>query len=680
MSRSPGPSTDARAIRAPVDEFRAAMGLLFAGLDRRMARRLVGATVLALASGALVGLAPVALKELIDAASRGAAGPGGSMALAGLGLAYLLSLATARLIAEFRPFLIGAVEQQLYARLRLRYFGHVLDLPLSFHLSRQTGVLGHHLQQAVTGYQVILSCLLNGLVPVLVEAVTVAVVLISLGQPALALNFSVTAVALWLVLGRHMTPLRSCARSVTDATAEAHGLLADSLVNYEPIKCFGAERPALDRFRGLCALLERRWQDLQSRRLKMGAAATAIFTLSVASSLGLAIHGVSRGTLSVGGFVLAMLYMVQIIRPLELLSSAARDMSQGLAFVRPLLVTLGVPAPHAAHAAHAAHAVHTAHVNQERLGLERSNPDAERGESKGCKSGAPARPGAGVAVSFRGVRLSFDGGTPVLHDLDLDIPAGRSLAIVGASGGGKSSLVRLLLRLCEPDGGRIALDGVGIDALPVTELRSMIAVVLQDLALLNSTIGANIALGMEDATPASIAEAARLAGLHDFVATLPAGYDTPIGERGLKLSGGERQRIAIARAILRNPRLYVFDEATSMLDPLTERAIMRRIKALSNGRTVLIIAHRLAAIRQADEIAVLAGGRIVERGVHAGLLAHGGVYAGLWREQQSGLTAQAKDEQLSRFSNDATPGGRRQHAMPVDRAHDSIRPSHSPPP
>ncbi len=220
----------------------------------------------------------------------------------------------------------------------------------------------------------------------------------------------------------------------------------------------------------------------------------------------------------------------------------------------------------------------------------------------------------------------------MLLDLNLDIPAGRSLALVGASGGGKSSLVRLLLRLCEPDEGCIRLDGVRIDALPIQQLRAMIAVVPQDLALLNSTIGANISLGMESATASSIAQAARLAGLHDFIATLPCGYDTVIGERGLKLSGGERQRIAIARAILRDPRLYVFDEATSMLDPLTEEAIMRRIKALSKGRTVLLIAHRLAAARHADEIAVLNGGRIAERGDHATLLARGRVYASMWRD------------------------------------------------
>ncbi|MCU7376172.1 ATP-binding cassette domain-containing protein [Paucibacter sp. O1-1] len=221
----------------------------------------------------------------------------------------------------------------------------------------------------------------------------------------------------------------------------------------------------------------------------------------------------------------------------------------------------------------------------------------------------------------------------MLRDFSLDVSPGKSLAIVGASGCGKSSLVRLLLRLHEPDAGAITLAGTRIDAIPVDELRSMIAVVPQDLALLNGTIRANIALGMGSATRASIADAARLAKLHDFVAALPNGYETVIGERGLKLSGGERQRIAIARAILRRPRLFILDEATSMLDAHTEQEIMQNLLALSQGHTLILIAHRLATIRHADEIAVLAGGGVVERGDHATLMALGGTYAAMWQHQ-----------------------------------------------
>jgi ATP-binding cassette subfamily B protein len=235
------------------------------------------------------------------------------------------------------------------------------------------------------------------------------------------------------------------------------------------------------------------------------------------------------------------------------------------------------------------------------------------------------------------VRLSFDAGAPVLDGFSLDVPRGRATAVVGASGCGKSSLVRLLLRLREPDGGRILLNGVPIDTVPLNSLRSLIAVVPQDVMLLNTTIAANIGLGRDGASPAEIECAARLAGLHDFISALPHGYSTSIGERGLKLSGGERQRIAIARAVLRDPELFVFDEATSMLDGSTERTILRNLREVSAGRTTITIAHRLSAIQDADLIAVLGGGRVIEQGDHATLLAADGAYAAMWRAQQSDM-------------------------------------------
>lgn len=609
-----------------LQELRYATAVLCEGLDRSMVWRLAGANALALVSGTLAGLAPVALKELIDAVSRPTAAAADATTepwawVAGLGTAYLLCLCTGRLVSELRPFLIGGVEQQLYASLRIRYFTHLLDLPLSFHLTRQTGALGHSLQQAVSGYQLILSSLVNGLVPVLVEGVTVGVVLLSLGQPALTATFALTGIALALVVGWHMTRLRESARAVTATTVDVHGLMADSLINYEPIKCFGAEREALGRFRQRCLALETHWQDLLHRRLAIGASVTAVFTLSVASSLTLAVLAVSQGSLSLGGFVLATLYMVQIIRPLELLSSAARDVSQGLAFVRPLLGTLDIPSD-------------TARPSpQSHFQGQGAYTDGELALPKSTSGALPLQ--TGVAVSFRDIRLAYDGGKPVLRDFNIDVSPGRSLAIVGASGCGKSSLVRLLLRLCEPDAGSITVAGSRIDTIPVDELRSMIAVVPQDLVLLNGTIAANIALGKNGATPASIAQAARLASLHDFISALPCGYETVIGERGLKLSGGERQRIAIARAILRNPRLLVFDEATSMLDAHTEREIMRNVLAIAKDRTLIMIAHRLTAIRYADEIAVLAGGTVVERADHTTLMALGGAYAAMWQHQQA---------------------------------------------
>lgn len=612
-----------------------------------MACRLIAANLLALAGGLLAGLAPLALKQMIDAAFNAPAPPKASTAMwgdagfagaAGFGLAYLLCLGIGRIVAEYRPLLIGAAEQRLYALLRVRYLAQLLRLPLSFHLGSRTGSLSHCLQQAITGYQVILSSFVNGLVPLGVEAATVVVVLVTLDQAPLAGTFAMTAVALWLVVGLHLPRLRASARTVAEVAAQTHGQLADSLLNYEPIKCFGAERSTVRAFQELTLSLAAHWQQLQYRRFAMGVAVAMVFTLSVAVSLLIAIHGLSQGTLSPGGFVLATLYMVQIVRPLEMVSSVARDVSQGLAFVRPLLDIMGMPtdARPALHNDEGGGALHdepspggglvsSGHTDGPG-GPNLPGAGPIRGQDPGTQL-APSAPG--LTLSLRNVHLGFEGGPSVLKGLDLDIAAGTTVALVGASGSGKSSLGRLLLRLLEPRDGCIRLNRIPIEAIPMERLRSMIAVVPQELALLNGTIGANIAMGDENATASAIAQAAQIAGLQDFISSLPLGYDTHIGERGLKLSGGERQRIALARAILRKARLYVLDEATSMLDAHTECAILENFRMHAAGRTVIMIAHRLAATRNADLIVVLSDGRIAEQGTHAALMANSGLYAAM---------------------------------------------------
>lgn len=624
-----------------------ALRVLFIGMGRAMAGRLIAANVLALTGGVLAGLAPLALKQMIDLAGK-VPGPSGTLTdlsgFAGYALAYLLCLGIGRIVAEGRPLLVSTAEQGLYAKLRVRYLEKLLALPLGFHLGSQTGTLSQSLQQAIAGYQLILSSVVNGLVPLLVEASTVIVVLITLGQASLAMTFAMTAGALWLAVGMHLPHLRARARAVAQAAANTHGQLADSLVNYEPIKCFGAERRTVRRFQELAESLAAHWQQLQYRRFAMGAAVAAVFTLSVATSLAIAILGLATDTLSLGGFVLATLYMVQIVRPLEMVSSATRDVSQGLAFVRPLLDILGMPADGGRVSSE--EGIEQRHAGPPMGGHSGSSGRAERQDGANLPDGAqPSQcrePGSilaasthGLSVSLLQVRLGFDDGPSVLQGLDFEIPAGKTVALVGASGSGKSSLSRLLLRLIDPQDGYITIDGVPIEAFPVEQLRSMIAVVPQDLAMLNDTIRANIALGEEHASPTNIAQAVRLAGLEGLISSLPSGYDTPVGERGLKLSGGERQRIALARAILRNPRLYVLDEATSMLDAHTERMILENIKVFAAGPTVLMIAHRLAAARHADDITVLSGGRIVEQGTHAALMAKRGIYAAMWRTQHS---------------------------------------------
>jgi ATP-binding cassette subfamily B protein len=325
-----------------------------------------------------------------------------------------------------------------------------------------------------------------------------------------------------------------------------------------------------------------------------------IFALSLGASLALAAREVARGTMSVGDFVLVNAYVLQIARPLELLGVAARSLSQGIAYL------------------------------QRMLELFRERPEPSQ------ISASPTPADAGGELVFDELTFSYRPGRKILDAVSFRVPAGKTVAIVGASGSGKSSLVRLLFRLYEPDAGRVLLDGGPIAAMPFEALRQAIAVVPQDTVLFNDTIGRNIAFGRPGCTAEEIERAARLAHLHELIASLPERYDTPVGERGLKLSGGEKQRVAIARAALKRPRIYVFDEATSSLDTRTEREILANLIDLSRLATTLIIAHRLSTVVHADEILVLHRGAIVERGAHAELLELEGAYAAMWRAQQAG--------------------------------------------
>jgi ABC-type multidrug transport system fused ATPase/permease subunit len=595
----------------------AALRVLHADIDRTVAWRLGATALLVVVGGLLAGLAPLALKGMIDAAGQptphGQTSPGTTLVFAA---AYLLALCSGRLLTELRPSLIATAEQRLYARLRRRFFAHLLHLPLAFHRDRQSGALAQGLQQAILGYQIIVFNLVNSVVPVLVEIVTVTLVLFSLGEPALMTTFAATALAYLAVLRSRGAQIKSSARGVSEASTDANGMLIDGLLNVETIKCFGAEGTARLRFDRATSLLEQRWSTFQRERLRVGLTVAAVFALSMTALLAVAVHAVLRGTLSVGGFVLANAYMLQVARPLEMLGTAARDLSQAVEFIRPVIDVL--------------REVGEAPDDCERL------PGACVTNDIGAETASDAptvdRRGA-LSLSLRDVCFAYAGGNPVLNGLSLDIAAGSRVAIVGASGSGKSSLIRLLLRLEEPQAGSITLGGLAIDTLSAREVRKRIAVVPQDTMLFNETVAFNIGIGKANAARWEIERAARVARMHAFICSLPAGYETVVGERGLKLSGGERQRIAIARAVLKDPEIYVLDEATSMLDSATETQILRNLREISAGVTTVTIAHRLSTIRDAGEIVVLRGGVVAEHGDHASLLASGREYAALWREQ-----------------------------------------------
>lgn len=598
-------------------EVTVALRVLRAEIDRAVAWRLGATALLVVAGGLLAGLGPLALKGMIDAAGQIALhGQCSSHTTSVFAAAYLIALCTGRLLTEFRPALIATAEQRLYARLRRRFFAHLLDLPLAFHRDRQSGALVQGLQQAILGYQIIVFNLVNSVVPVLVEIVTVTLVLLSLGEPLLMTAFAATALAYMAVLRLRGAEIKTSACGVAEASIDVHGMLMDSLLNVETIKCFSAEETARDRFERATGLLERRWATFQRDRLRVGLTVAAVFALSMTTLLAVAVYAVQHGTLSAGGFVLANVYMLQVARPLEMLGTAARDLSQAVEFIRPLIDVLkeGGETPE--------------DCGRSSVGrvIGGTAADTARTATTADRRGA-------LSLSLRDVWFAYAGGNAVLNGLSLDIAAGRRVAIVGASGSGKSSLIRLLLRLEEPQAGSIMLDGQAINTLSAREVRELIAVVPQDTMLFNETMAFNIGIGKTDATRWEIERAARLARVHEFICSLPAGYETVVGERGLKLSGGERQRIAIARAVLKNPRIYVFDEATSMLDSVTEAHILRNLRELSEGVTTVTVAHRLSTIQDADEIVVLSGGKVAERGDHPTLLASGREYASLWREQ-----------------------------------------------
>lgn len=581
----------------------AALRVVHKEMDVAVAWRLGVAVALVVAVSLLAGLAPLALKGVVDVLNESSAKTHAAITDAGgLALVYLVALCGGRLLSELRSPLIGSAEQHLYARIRRRYFGQVIDLPMRFHLGRHTGAVANGLEQAITGYQVLIFHMTSSIVPVLVELATVAFVLTTLGQPALVATFGATALAYLIVTIIHARRLDEGARAVSDANLGMHGMFTDALLNCETVKCFSAESVVQGRFKRSSMAVERVWIQLLRERTTFGLAAGGVLAAAMALSVLVSIDAVLAGTLSIGGFVMTNAYILQLVRPLEMLGTATRDLSQALAFVRPLLQVLEEPPEHS----------HVAAPSKAAENVDRS-----------------MTPG----ISFRNVNFEYVEGCPVLRNLSFVIAPEASVAIVGASGSGKSSLAKLIVGLHEPRSGDILVGKRSITAMPLSELRALIALVPQDTILFNDSIAFNIGIGKSGATRHDIQHAARIACLHDFITSLPAGYDTLVGERGLSLSGGQRQRVAIARAVLKRPRIYVFDEATSMLDTLTEREILRNLREVSAGCTTITIAHRLSTARQAEEIMVMVDGQVAERGRHEALLVNGKSYVQLWDAQ-----------------------------------------------
>lgn len=561
------------------------------------AKRFIFFTLLLVFSSAAVsGLAPLLLRFVIDDLEQTGVGTSYRVPLY-LVAAYASVHLLSRILNELRGACYGRADQRIQRQLSNRLFQHIMALPLRFHLDRRTGAISQTLTNGLVGYRLVLNHATLTVLPVVVELVTMGTVLILIEHAAFLVVIGTSLLFYVVAFSAGVTRIGRPARAASDAHIDAHAVLTDSILNYETVKYFGAEPQMQGRFFEALRRTEDQWSELFARKKENGFVVSAIFAFSLGVSVYLAAHMVRQGTMTIGEFVLVNAYILQITQPLELLGFAFRGIAEGMAFIKKLVELLG----------------------------EKQETDLlDHPES--VSAGPPK-------LVFDGLSYSYHSGRQALDDVTFVVPSGKTVAIVGVSGSGKSSLIRLLVRLVEPSSGRIWLNDVLLSDIPKSVLRDAIAVVPQDIALFNDSIAYNIGFGRTGSTEADIIRAAKVAHVHDFIAGLPHGYGTMVGERGLKLSGGQKQRVAIARAAIKQPKIFVFDEATSSLDSETERAILQDLLKVANMATTLIIAHRLSTVVHADEIVVLSQGRIIERGSHGELLQQGGTYAAMWRAQ-----------------------------------------------
>jgi ATP-binding cassette subfamily B protein len=587
-------------LRKNTAHLREVIALIWTDATGFVRLRLIIALLLIVAASAMTALGPVALKLVVDGFT-GQAGPAGVSAITLIGL-YVLSQWLARTVGEIRGLVYARAERRMSRTLSERLFAHVMRLPLKFHLERQTGAISQALDNGLNGYQMVLHTLVFTILPVATELGTIVAVLSRLDHPAFLGLFSGAIIAYSVVFWYSAYTIMAAARAASDSQVNATAVMTDSILNYETVKYFTAESVVQERVSRALTQTEDGWVGFYRRYAYNGLGVATIFAGFLAVTIMYAAREVQGGRMTVGSFVLVNTYMLQVVRPVEMLGYAMQSLSQGLAFLGKMFEIF------------------------------RERPESFAG-TESASTGGPGR------LDFQQVGVAYRSDRVILSDVTFAVPAGKTLGIVGGSGAGKSTLVRLLVRLIEADTGRILLDGVSIGDLPLSRLRQAIAVVPQDTVLFNDTIGYNIAFGKEGSTQAEVEHAARLAHLHDFITSLPDGYETKVGERGVKLSGGEKQRVSIARAAIKRPRIYVFDEATSSLDSNTEREILRNLREISRFSTTIVIAHRLSTVVHADEIVVLEGGTIAERGTHSGLLREHGRYAALWQAQQQGTVA-----------------------------------------
>ncbi|WP_261843046.1 ABCB family ABC transporter ATP-binding protein/permease [Aliamphritea ceti] len=562
-------------------------------------RRVVLSLSLLLTAKLIIVGTPFLYKNAVDAMAGDNSDPSWLLAVGttGLVIAFGMARLMSVLFEELRNVVFSRVGQRALRMLARETISHVHQLSLRYHISRKTGSLNRVIERGVKGVDFLLRFILFNIGPLILELLLISLILIFVFD-VWYLAVVVGIVSLYVAFTTKVTEWRvRIRREMNDQDKDANQKAIDSLLNFETVKYFGAENREADRYDRAMAGYETASLKTISSLGMLNAGQSLILNVGLVLALLLAARDVMSGELTVGGFVMVNAYMMQVMMPLNYLGYVYREIRQSLVDMGEMFDLLGQPAEIT------------------------DKPDAPELQVQGGR------------IQLDNVHFSYEPERPILQGVSLTLEAGQTLAIVGASGSGKSTIGRLLFRFYDVQKGALLIDAQDVRDVTQDSLHASIGVVPQDTVLFNDTIYYNIAYGRPDASQAEVEAAAKAARIHEFVSALPKGYDTTVGERGLKLSGGEKQRVGIARTLLKNPPILLLDEATSALDSQTERDIQESLKAMGQGRSVMTIAHRLSTVVDADQILVLQQGKVAERGTHSELLEQAGLYAQMWQHQ-----------------------------------------------